>query len=355
MPHVMTVTGPIAPEELGATITHEHLLIDMTCYFPPPGDPSLDAFAEEPVTLDALHRIRVDINGVRDNVLLTDADLAIEELRAHAEEGGRAVVDVTLEDIGRDPLVLRRAAEETGLHVIAGCGHYVHLSHRAGLDDEPVESIHARLVGELTDGIGDSGVRPGIIGEIGASAQLHPTEAKVLRAAARAHVDTGVAITVHLSPNSDNAHEVLDLLEAEGADLRRVVADHLDINLTRFRGDLTAALDYQRSIAARGCFLEYDTCGNASYSPSAIGDPPFWFASDQERAIAIAQLCEDGYADRILLSQDVCHKTDLRRFGGVGYGHVMRTFRTHLRESGVPDAAIDGFLVDNPRRLLTIS
>lgn len=354
MPHVMTVLGPIAPEDLGPTITHEHLLIDMTCYFPPPGDPSLDPYAEEPVRLEDLHRIRVDINGVRDNVLLTDWVLAIEELQAHADEGGAAVVDVTLEDIGRDPALLRRAAEQTGLHVIAGCGHYVHLSHRAGLDDEPVESIHARIVSELTDGIGDSGVRPGIIGEIGASAQLHPTEAKVLRAAARAQADTGVAITVHLSPNSDNAHEVLDILEADGADLTRVVADHLDINLTRFRGDLTAALDYQRSIAERGCFLEYDTCGNSSYSPSAIGDPPFWFASDQERAVAIAQLCADGYADRILLSQDVCHKTDLRRFGGTGYGHVMRTFRTHLGEVGLDEATVAGFLVDNPRRLLTV-
>lgn len=354
MPHVMTVTGPIAPEDLGPTITHEHLLIDMTCYFPPPGDPSLTPAAEAPVRLEDLHRIRVDINGVRDNVLLTDADLAIEELRAHAEEGGGAVVDVTPEDIGRDPLVLRRAAEETGLHVIAGCGHYVHLSHRPGLDEEPVEQIHARMVRELRDGIGETGVRPGIIGEIGASAELHPTEAKVLRAAGRAQADTGVAVTVHLSPNSDNAHEVLDLLEAEGADLTRVVADHLDINLTRYRGDLERALDYQRSIAARGCFLEYDTCGNQSYSPSAIGDPPFWFASDQERAVAIARLVADGHADRILLSQDVCHKTDLRRYGGTGYGHVLRTFRTHLAEAGVDAATVEGFLVDNPRRMLTV-
>lgn len=354
MPHVMTVTGPIAPDALGPTITHEHLLIDMTCYLPPPGDPSLPAGAEEPVRLEDLHRIRVDLNGVRDNVLLTDADLAIEELRAHAEEGGGAVVDVTLEDIGRDPLVLRRAAEETGLHVIAGCGHYVHVSHRPGLDDEPLESIHARIVRELRDGIGDTGIRPGIIGEIGASAALHPTEAKVLRASGRAQADTGVAVTVHLSPNSDNAHEVLDLLEAEGADLSRVVADHLDINLTRFRGDLARALDYQRSIAERGCFLEYDTCGNQSYSPSAIGDPPFWFASDQERAVAIAQLVADGYADRILLSQDVCHKTDLRRYGGTGYGHVLRTFRTHLAEAGIDERTVTRFLVDNPRRLLTV-
>ncbi len=346
----MTVLGPIAPEDLGPTITHEHLLIDMTCYLPPVGEAD-----ELPVSLERLHELRLDLNGSRDNVVLDDHDLAIEELRAHADEGGGAVVDVTLEDIGRDPELLRRAARETGLHVIAGCGHYVHLSHRAGLDDEPVESIHARLVAELTEGIGESGVRPGIIGEIGASAQLHPTEANVLRAAARASADTGVAITVHLSPNSDNAHEVLDLLEAEGADLQRVVADHLDINLTRFRGDLRRALDYQRSIAARGCFLEYDTCGNQSYSPSAIGDPPFWFASDQERALAIAQLCEDGYADRILLSQDVCHKTDLRRFGGVGYGHVLRTFRTHLREAGLDETTISRFLVDNPRRLLTIA
>jgi phosphotriesterase-related protein len=212
-------------------------------------------------------------------------------------------------------------------------------------DEEPVDATAARLVAELQEGIGPETLRPGIIGEIGTTCPLHPREEKVLRAAARAQLETGVAITLHLSPPSRIGHQVLDILEAEGANLARVVAGHLDEN--------SDDLDYQRSLADRGCFLEYDDCGYHMYYPGLAGGDPFWLPSDRERARAIAALHETRYGDQLLLSQDVCAKTSLRRFGGHGYGHLLRSFTTYLHDEGLGEREIHKMMVDNPGRMLT--
>lgn len=352
---VMTVLGPIPASELGTTITHEHLLIDMTCYWQRPAEASLRAFVDAPVEIQILGMIKRNPLLNRDNCLLTDLDLGIEEITEFRKLGGDTIVDVTLPDIGRDPVALQIASRLSGLHIVAGCGHYVHLAHPPSLADEPVESIAERLVEEITEGIGTTGVRPGVIGEIGTSEPVRPTEEKVLRAAARAQQATGVAITLHLHPPSRTGHEVFDVLEREGADLTRVVAGHLDISIGHLDLSLDEAVAYHRSLADRGCWIEYDTCGNDAYFAGSRYGAPFWCPSDRERAAAIAKLFAAGYGDRILLSQDVCHKYHLVRYGGFGYGHILRNFVHNLRDAGLGNQEIRRLLVENPRRMLALA
>jgi phosphotriesterase-related protein len=349
---VMTVLGPVAAEELGVTITHEHLLIDMTCYFQAPVEATLKEFVEAPVEIQNLGKIRRNPLMNRDNCLLTDLDLAIDEIMEFRKLGGETIVDVTLPDIGRDPVALQIASRMSGLNIVAGCGHYVHLAHPTSLEEESVESIAERLIRELTEGIGETGVRPGVIGEIGTSDPIRSREEKVLRAAAQAQQATGVAVTVHLHPASRNGHDVLGILESAGADLSRVIMDHLDISLGHLDIGLDDAVAYHSTIAERGCYLEYDTCGNDAYFASSGYGGAFWCPSDRERAKAIAMLIDAGYGERILLSQDVCHKYHLVRFGGFGYGHVLRSFLQNLRDAGVGDPEIQRMLVGNPRRIL---
>ena len=197
-------------------------------------------------------------------------------------------------------------------------------------------------------GIDDTGVRAGIIGEIGTSDPLHPREEKVLRAAALAQAHTGAAITLHLTPPTRNAHATLDILEEAGADLGRVVVGHLDESIDE-------TLDYHRSIADRGCYLEYDDCGYEMYFPRlANGAPHFWLPSDRDRARAVVRLCEAGYADRILLSHDVCNKTYLLAYGGFGYGHILRNLVTNIRDFGASEQDIDTILRANPQRMLAL-
>jgi phosphotriesterase-related protein len=355
LPDVTTVLGPVAPEDLGITTPHEHLLVDTRGpYWALPEDPALQAFALEPVGLENLGLVRRNFVSSRDNLVLDDADLAAAELAQFAALGGRTLVELTLPEIGRDVRALAEISRRTGVNVIAGCGHYVHLAHPDSLADEPLESIAERIERDVVEGVDGTGIRAGIIGEIGTSHPLHPHEEKVLRAAARAQARTGVALTIHLHPPSRAADEVLAVLDDEGTDLERVVLGHCDIQLGHLDATRAEVVEQHIALALRGPYVEYDTCGFPdAYMPDVGFYHAFWFPSDRDRAEAIARLFDAGVGDRVLIGQDVCHKFHLTRYGGYGYGHILRSFRTSLRDYGLGDAELQALLVDNPRRMLT--
>jgi len=351
-PTAMTVLGPVAAADLGITLPHEHILCDITCLCPEPADEEARAFAERSIDIDMLGAIRRDPLANRQNCLLDDLDLAIEELRAFGELGGRTVVELTLRDCARDPAGLVRAAEVTGLNIICGCGHYLHFIHPADVADKSEEWIADRMIEELTEGIGETGIRPGIIGEIGTVDPIHPREEVMLRAAVLAQRATGRTITVHTNLGSRNGLEVLGILERAGADLGRVVMGHVDFAFGHLDVTFEEALAYHLAIAERGCFVEYDTVGADTYF-RAIGDAPaFWCASDKERAAGVARLFEAGHGDQVLISHDICLKHHLKRYGGFGYGHILREFQTNLKDAGLDQSDIDHILIDNPRRML---
>jgi phosphotriesterase-related protein len=348
----MSVTGPVQAEDLGVVLMHEHLVSDCTPYYVPHPDPDRARVGDGPVGLSELHLLRRDLFAIRDNLLLDDVDLAIDEVGAFRALGGSTVVDVTPPEVGRDPRALRTVAERTGLNIVMGCGHYIHLVHPEGLAAEPEEAIADRFVAEIEMGVAGSGIRPGIIGELGAWDPLHPVEAKVLRAAARAQRQTGLAISVHVHIAARAGLQVLDLLEAAGADPGRVILGHLDIAFGHLDAHEDEVLRYHRSIAARGAYVEYDTWGCEFFAPGSPLTPPFWTPIDLTRARAVARLIEDGHRDRLLLSHDVFTKSQLLRYGGFGYGHILRDSQHRLREVGVSDDDVRRMLVDNPRRAL---
>jgi phosphotriesterase-related protein len=177
---------------------------------------------------------------------------------------------------------------------------------------------------------------------------------KVLRAAAHAQRATGIAITLHVT--NMNGHEVLDALEEAGADLSRVVVGHQDSLLAQGDHRPEELVEHLLSLAARNAYVQFDTCGK-DYSFPALADysTTFWFPSDRVRAKTLKSLVDGGIADLLLLSQDVCSKVDLMRYGGFGYGHILRTFAGDLEEVGVSKDAIRRMLVDNPRRVLARS
>jgi phosphotriesterase-related protein len=350
MEEVQTVLGPVPAEELGVTMAHEHLFVDLTVNWVAPREPSLLPAAEGPVTMEFLGLLRRNPALNRDNCVLDDVETAVIEAGDFRSLGGGTIVEVSNLDIGRNATALAYVSRAVGLHVIAGCGHYVHRAHPPELENEPLESIAERLVREIVDGIGGTGVRPGVIGEIGTSQPLHPREAKVLRAAAQAQCETGLAITLHVT--SPNGHEVLDVLEEAGADLSRVIVGHQDSLLAQGELDLDPQLEHLVSLAARGSYVQFDTVGKEYSFPALAGENgTFWFPSDRVRAKALKALVDAGIGRRLLLSQDVCSKVDLLRFGGFGYGHVMRTFCGDLAEAGVSPVDIRCMLVENPRMI----
>ena len=348
----MTVLGPVPAGQIGKTITHEHLFIDLSCYLTPPGPGDDPGFYHDPVNIKNLHSLLRDPYGNRDNCILDDVELAVREVELFKKAGGRTIVDVSLPDIGRDVGKLAEVSRRTGVNIVAGCGHYIFSAFPPGVAEMTQAELTEELLREIRDGVDGTGIKPGVIGEIGTSDPIHPQEVKMLKAAARAQIETGLAISIHVHPPGRRGNEVLDILLGEGVDPERIILGHIDASLAHLDIDFDRAVDYVLSLANRGCYIEFDLCGNSGYFVTK--EASWWLPSDRERAKALGRLCEKGFSDKILLSQDVGHKHYLVEYGGWGYGHTLTDFSHHLREAGVSQDHIDGFFARNPATVLAI-
>ena len=339
---VMTVLGPIAVDKIGVTLMHEHILLDASSWWKRPCCGSEIALAERPIDVGMLGELRMNPFLNRDNCQLLDVDAAIAELMLFVELGGQTVVDPTNLGIGRDPCALQRISRRTGLNIVMGAGFYLEPSHPDYIKRMAVDEI-ARLIARDCGAVADDMpiVAAGIIGEIGISKDFTAAEEKVLRAAARASRLSGVPLSIHLPGWERHGHRVLDVIEAEGGDLRHTVLCHMNPSL--------ADPGYQRSIADRGAFLEYDMVGMDFFYADQQAQSP----CDEENAAALARLIADGYLNSILVSQDVFLKMMLTRHGGFGYAYILKHFVPRLRRHGVDPRDIQRLLVDNPRRVFS--
>lgn len=340
---VMTVTGPVPVDEMGVTLMHEHILLDGAKAWRCPCDIDDEGrrVSEQPVNIEIIGELRMNPYLNRDNVSLDDADLALRELERYRRFGGNTVVDATTIGIGRDPEALARIARLSGLKIVMGTGFYLEFSHPDWLKAMDVEAIAQFIVDDVGGGETQPPVMAGIIGEIGVSQDFTEAERRSLRGAARASARTGVPLTIHLPGWERLAHEVLDVVEEEGADLRHTVLCHMNPSWND-----TA---YQTSLAARGAFIEYDMIGMDYYYADQDAQSP----SDEDNARGILTLVEKGYADRVLMSQDVFLKMMLTRYGGFGYAHVLRHFVPRLRRHGLDEAVIRRMLTDNPKSVFS--
>ena len=334
----MTVAGPIEPDQLGFTLMHEHLYLDLRKnHWPDPDAPATELdqwFA--PLQISNLHLARRMLPIV-DNYLLSSESDAIVEVADFARLGGGTLVDVTSRGLRRDVPAIVRAAEATGINIVLGSGWYQKLFHPTDMDGRTVESLTDEIVRDITVGIPGTGVRSGIIGEIGVNGDpITPNEEKNIRAAARASIATGAAISFHSPPRKDEKHAVLDIVEEEGADLTRVILGHSD--------HMADDLPYMVSALERGVCIQFDTLGVVRTTETG---------KDHIVATAIPKMIEAGHADRILLSQDVCWKMHLKKYGGAGYTYIQETFLPYLETLGVSESDIHRIMVENPKRLLT--
>ena len=336
---VQTVRGPVPVDDLGVTLSHEHLLNDVSSWWTRSESQGLDPdeFADAPVGEELLWDLRQDPFGNRANLALDDEDLACDEIARFAALGGRTIVETTGWGIGRDLAGLRRLSERTGVHVVAGTGFYLEASHPVDVVALGADGVTERILADLRDG--EDGVRPGIIGEIGVSADFTPAEQVSLRGALAAHVETGLPVQVHLPGWFRLAGTVLDFVEDARADPAKVVLCHM--------GPSGEDLDYQRAVMDRGAWVQYDMLGMEVY----YADQGVQCPSDEQNAAHLARLVDRGYGARLLLSQDVFVKSLLRRHGGPGYAHVLQYFAPRLRRHGLDEAQVLSLMTDNPRCL----
>ena len=299
--HVMTVTGPIDPADLGPTDAHEHL------------------FMQTPALPDDT---------------LADYDRAAAELEEGKASGLRALIELTPIGMGRRPDLLRQAALATGVAIVAATGFHRDAHYSAGdwVLEASIEDLTARVVAELTVGIDDTDVRAGVI-KGGASLDgTSAAEERRLRAVGRAAVATGAGVIVHTEAGTFGA-EIVDLLTSEGLPASRITLAHLDRRLD-------PALHIQT--LERGVNLVYDTIGRGKYAP------------DSARVELIAEVIEAAFTDRLMLGLDLGRRSYFRSYGGEpGMRHLMASFVPELRRR-VGEAAVHAMLVGNPARILAM-
>lgn len=337
---VRTVTGLIRPEDMGVTTAHEHVFINLTAFFTEHPVPYIDDPATAEVRLDRLGILNRDPYALKDNLFYSDFETQKKELMYFKNAGGCTVVDATSRGIDRRPEDLKRMSEETGLNIIMGAGYYVYSTHPKGLLERPVGDVANEIIKELNEGVGDTGIRAGFIGEIGISELFHPSEEHVLRASAIASKETGAAIHVHINPWQTFGLKAAKILLDEGVSPDRICIDHVDV---------VSQEDYIIKLVDQGVSVEFDNFGKEYFVNQEVRNDGYGnFIRDTERVQIIRSLVEKGYGKQILLSNDVCLKTLLHTYGGWGYDHLLTNMIPMMLEGGVSMAAIDQMLVRNP-------
>ena len=333
---VRTVLGDVDPKDVGPVMFHEHVLFDIV----PP-----DSAGDREEQIDVQNRWQIDYrsNETPANAHQTDPGIAAQELLHFAEEGGSMIVDQSVDGLARDPKGLAQAARASGIHVVAAAGSYTsdYLSPDEMTMD--IDALTHRFTIEVTDGLDGTSIRAGLIGEMGCSWPIHPFERRALQAAARAACATGATLSVHPGRAPEACAEILDITEAEGLDPNRTVLCHMD--RTYPEGDGIAKL------LKRGANVEWDFFGieQSYYWMGEVALP-----TDRDRVRLIRSFADAGHDDQILVSQDICTKTRLRRWGGHGYGHILRNVAPLMRQLGLEASLIDQLLRTTPLRLLTL-
>jgi phosphotriesterase-related protein len=335
--HIVTVTGPIAPEALGPTLMHEHVLCDLTNpvwrTHPPP---------ELAISLENRHELeyRPMVPG---HHRLVDEAVAARDLAAFRAAAGGAIVDLTTGGIGPEPEALASLSRATGVAIVLGAGFYTDIYVDDATKALPVEALAEMIEAQVVDGAWGTKVRCGVIGEIGVSWPMTPFERRSLQAGARAQRRTGAMINVHPGRHPDACGEICDVLEAAGADLSRVVLSHMD---RTYPEDVDAVV-----ALARRCVVEYDFFGieTSNYWMGVVDLPNDWM-----RLRALRRLFDAGLGDRVCISHDICTLTRLLPHGGHGYRHILANVRPLMRDRGWSEDAIYQLLIETPRRLLSI-
>jgi phosphotriesterase-related protein len=346
---VRTVLGDIDPGELGTTMMHEHLLITFGRWLLEAGEEFdwFEAFGWDPEDSRAIAPISWETSafvrrrGHPENFRLDDVELAIEETQRYANVGGGTIVDSTNADMTRNATGLRQISEATGVHIVMGSGNYWWRHHPPDMDQRSEQQLSEEIIREVTEGCDGTESRAGIIGEIACDYPMHPNERKALCAGARASRSTGIALQVHPGRDPRAPQDVVDTVIGAGGDPSRTIVCHLD--RTFFNPEDSIAL------AESGCYLEFDLFGLEVYELAALEMP-----NDVMRINHLQQLIAEGLTDQLLISQDICRKTSLVRYGGDGYAHILENIVPLMRHKGVDEDAIDAILVRNPARILTM-
>jgi predicted metal-dependent phosphotriesterase family hydrolase len=330
---VESVTGPVRPEELGLTLPHEHVFINMSPT--EPRDGYMTVWEERKADIE-----RFVAAGGKTIFDVTNAELSdnaapvyFDRDPAHQVKnpitGSRSVANV---------MATKAMAEATGVTVILGTGHYFdHYFDVDWFERNSTEQIAAYLVADLEDEIPGTGVRAGFVGEVASDLPyITAREERSFRASGRAAARTGVMVSTH-APTFPTGGTQVDILTQEGVEPERIVIGHTDT---------VKDLQYSVDLLKRGVYVEYD-CMMAVKAGGALADHEL-----RRRVEYLRDLIEMGYAERLLLSQDVSQRSQQAAGGGPGLTFIFDEFAEAATAAGIEPEVLKMISTENPRRVL---
>jgi len=339
-----TVCGTVSADEVGIICPHEHLFLDMTHEAVEPKTEEEKALFYGDIHMKDIGTLHRNPYIVRTNLILDDVQDALDETADLAKFNCNLLIDVTTVGLGRDFRLLKEFCRKSKLNVAAGTGLFVHDALPGMYETKTAEEIAAWMIDEIENGHCDTGIKPGVIGEIGTSEVIYPVEEKALRAAAIASVKTGLPVYIHTFPWSRAGLDAIRILMDGGVDPKDICICHLDVTFDD---------EYMRQVLDLGVYLEFDNFSKEFYfepQDGAFSGGPF--ATDVARVGKIKELINEGYVDQILLADDLCLKASLHKYGGWGYDHVFKNIIPMMRMEGISEEDIRQMIEVNPKRFL---
>lgn len=318
MSAVQTARGPVAADDLGQTLMHEHIFV-------------------------LNHEIDTNYPGAWDEQQQIAG--AVEKIGDASARGVRTIVDLTVLGLGRYIPLVARVAEHVDVNIIVATGLYAYYDvpmffkfRGPGLLMGGPELLTEFFIRDITEGIAGTAVKAGILKCATDKPGVTPGVERILRAVAAAHVETGTPISTHTDAGTRRGLEQQKIFREEGVDLARVVIGHC--------GDSTD-LDYLRTLMEAGSYIGMDRFGLDLLLPF------------EERVRTVAELCRQGYAEKMVLSHDAScftHNFDEAKkrelLPNWTFTHLHDHVLPALLAQGVTAAQIHQMLVDNPRAIL---
>ena len=341
---IETVLGPIDSSELGTIAPHEHVFIDVAFEAQTAKTAEEQALMDSKVGIGNIDVLRRNPFLVRENMLLDDLETAVYEVGRFKKAGGDTIVDLTNIGIKRDLKKIQEVSRRTGVNIIAGCGLYTGLSIPEPYSKMNEEQIADWMIKEIKEGEAETGIKPGVIGEIGTSATVEPLEARSLRASAWANLETKLPIYVHTYSWSQASLEAIKILTDEGVRPEQICICHLDVEFN---------YDYLCRVFDTGVYAMFDNFGKEYYftKQDAVfaGGP---FETDLDRVRMIKRMIKDKHTDRLMLATDVCLKSLLHSYGGWSYDHIFTNIMLMMENEGISTEDIHTIIHKNPKEFL---
>ena len=305
----MSVLGEIELDALGTVQMHEHILVD------------------------------ADFDGNDYNLVTDDVEVAVEEVKYFRAAGGDTIVEQSCMGLGRDAAGLKHVAEQTGVNIIACTGFYRECSHPDYVASETAEQLAERMIQEFKVGIGDTGIRPGILAEIATEhdvGKMSPMEEKVFTAIAYAQTESHVPVSTHCWAG-ELAFEQIDVLTRNGVPPNKILIGHLAVD--------EQVKDRIFKIADTGVYLGIDCIGYEYERVVAM--------KDAGKVKFAKELIDRGFLGQIMMSQDLLRKLYLKHYHGHGYDYLLTQFSPMLAAAGVERQDIETILRRNPRNIFS--